>query len=235
MPAIHFIGGEKGGVGKSVLSRVLAQYCIDQAIPFIGYDTDRSHASFQRFYGAYAAHTVIDDYASLDQVAEASTAEPRREILVDLAAQTFAPLSRWIVDSGVLDVLTEAGVPVRFWHVMDDSKDSLAMLGTLFETFGGTVSYVVVLNHGRGRDFKAFQESVLKSTALSFGAKIVELRALHEASMRKIDHFDASFWAAVNQRSGDHALGLFERQRVKVWLAKTYEDVAPIIGPAATP
>lgn len=29
MAHIHFIGGEKGGVGKSLVARILAQYLID--------------------------------------------------------------------------------------------------------------------------------------------------------------------------------------------------------------
>ena len=102
MAAIHFIGGEKGGVGKSVVSRVLAQYFIDHHLPFVGFDTDRSHATFQRFYGAYAAHTVIEDYASLDRIAEAITSEPSRQVVVDLAAQTMpSAATRWIVRHAV--------------------------------------------------------------------------------------------------------------------------------------
>jgi cellulose biosynthesis protein BcsQ len=38
---IHLIGGEKGGVGKSVVARLLAQYLIDRQMPFLGFDTDR--------------------------------------------------------------------------------------------------------------------------------------------------------------------------------------------------
>lgn len=41
MASIHFVGGEKGGVGKSVAARVLAQYLIEREIPFLGFDTDR--------------------------------------------------------------------------------------------------------------------------------------------------------------------------------------------------
>lgn len=33
MSSIHFIGGGKGGVGKSLNARLLAQYMIDQQIP----------------------------------------------------------------------------------------------------------------------------------------------------------------------------------------------------------
>lgn len=233
MAAVNFIGGEKGGVGKSVVARLLAQLFIDRQLPFVGFDTDRSHATFQRFYGDYAAHTLIEDYASLDRIAEAITADPARQVLVDLAAQTMPPLSRWIGDSGLVALLAEERIPVRFWHVMDDGMDSLGLLGKLLDTYGAEVSYVVVLNHGRGADFRSFHASPAKHLALERGASIIELRRLHEASMRKIDRFDTSFWAAVNHRGGEQALGLLERQRVKVWLARTYEDLARVVDPPA--
>lgn len=233
MSAINFIGGEKGGVGKSVVSRVLAQFFIDRQIPFIGFDTDRSHATFRRFYADYAAPTVIDDYSSLDRIAEAISEDPGRQVLVDLAAQTMPPLSRWIDDSGLIALLAEERIPVRFWHVMDDGKDSLALLGNLMATYGSSVDYVVVLNHGRGGDFRAFHESPIKEIAVEKSATIVELRKLHEASMRKIDRFDTSFWAAMNHRGGEQGLGLLERQRLKVWLARTYEDLSRIVVPDA--
>ncbi len=38
MSQIHFIGGKKGGVGKSVLARLLAQYLIDRELPFRAYE-----------------------------------------------------------------------------------------------------------------------------------------------------------------------------------------------------
>jgi hypothetical protein len=228
MASVNFIGGEKGGVGKSVVSRLLAQYCIDQEIPFIGFDTDRSHASFQRFYADFAAHTVIDDYASLDNIILAITEQTNRQVLVDLAAQTMPPLQRWLEDSDVIALLKESSVPVRFWHVMDDGMDSLALLDKLLATFGANVSYVIVLNYGRGANFSSFNASQAKVRALELHAKVIELRRLHETSMRKIDQQNASFWFAINSRGGSDALGMLERQRVKIWLAKTYADIASI-------
>jgi len=90
------------------------------------------------------------------------------------------------------------------------------------------VSYVIVLNHGRGSDFSAFHASPAKQLALENRATVIELRKLHEPAMHQLDLSDASFWAAVNAR-GDGALGLFDRQRVKVWLNKTYADLAGLI------
>ena len=93
MTRVHFIGGEKGGVGKSVVSRVLSQYFIDHKIPFLGFDTDRSHGSLLRFYADFASPVVIDRYEGLDSIVEAAVADPERRIVVDLGAQTqrFTP------------------------------------------------------------------------------------------------------------------------------------------------
>jgi len=79
---IHLIGGEKGGVGKSMVSRLVAQYLIDRAIPFLGFDSDRSHGALLRFYAGYASPVVVDRYESLDAIAEAAVEEPERRILV---------------------------------------------------------------------------------------------------------------------------------------------------------
>ena len=71
MSSINFIGGEKGGVGKSVTARLLAQYLIDKDRPFTGFDTDRSHHSFNRFYADYASPVVVDSFEGLDLIVAA--------------------------------------------------------------------------------------------------------------------------------------------------------------------
>lgn len=234
MSSLNFIGGEKGGVGKSVVSRVLAQYFIDKGRPFTGFDTDRSHTSFTRFYADYASPVIVDSYEGLDLIAtafeETSTDGQEKSVIVDLAAQTAAPLTRWVKDSDVFSVLAEMGVTVNFWHVADAGKDSVDLLGRLVNTFGDGPNYFVVKNMGRGSDFSQLDESSALEKALTLGARLITLAQLHEASMRKIDRQNASFWSALNNRSGDDTLGLLERQRVKNWLKKTYDtfDALPL-------
>ena len=228
MASINFIGGEKGGVGKSVLSRVLAQYHIDKEKPFVGFDTDRSHSSFIRFYSDYAHPTVVDSYESLDAIANAVEQKPDQNVIVDLAAQTFAPVARWISDSNFFEAFSELNAAVNFWHVMDDGKDSVDLLGRLFDTYGRAANYVIVLNYGRGNDFSIFKRSAEHQRAIDMGATIIELPRLHDACMRKIDQQNTSFWAAANNRAaGADALGILERQRVKAWLRNAYETLLP--------
>jgi hypothetical protein len=226
MSSLNFIGGEKGGVGKSVAARALAQYFIDKNLPFTGFDTDRSHTSFTRFYGDFAAPVIVDTYEGLDLIVgefeEPDTDGKLKSVIVDLAAQTAAPLSRWIKESDLLPMLAEMGVTVNFWHIADAGADSVDLLDRLVNTYGAGPNYIVVKNHGRGTDFSQLDASIAMKKARSLGATVVILDQLHEASMRKIDRSSASFWAAINTTTGPDALGKLERQRVKTWLRTTY-------------
>lgn len=226
MPSLNFIGGEKGGVGKSVAARLLAQYFIDRGQPFTGFDTDRSHTSFTRFYAGYAAPVIVDTYEGLDQIAAVFEEPPvdgkSKNVIVDLAAQTAAPLSRWVRDSDLLSLLAEMGVTVNIWHMADAGRDSIDLLDRLLNTYGAGPNYFVVKNLGRGSDFSQLDQSPALKKALALGAQVVTLAQLHEASMRKIDRRNASFWAATQSSTGPDALGLLERQRVKTWLKHAY-------------
>ena len=224
MSSLNFIGGEKGGVGKSVAARVLAQYFIDKGRPFTGFDTDRSHTSFTRFYSDHASHIIVDTYEGLDLIAGVLEEKPiegvQKSVIVDLAAQTAKPLAHWIKDSDVLSLLAEMGVTVNFWHLADAGKDSVDLLDKLINTFGPGPNYIVVKNLGRGADFSQLEESAALKKTLALGGCAITLGQLHEGSMRKIDAQNASFWSAANNPG---VLGILERQRVKSWLRNTYE------------
>jgi hypothetical protein len=232
MTSLNFIGGEKGGVGKSVTARLLAQYFIDNGQPFTGFDTDRSHNSFTRFYADYAAPVIVDSYEGLDLLVGAFEDPPidekQQSVIVDLAAQTAAPLARWIKDSDLLALLAGMGVQVNFWHLLDAGRDSVDLLDRLVTTYGAGPNYIVVKNLGRGSDFSLLHESAALRRALQLNARVISLPQLHEGSMVKIDRNDLSFWAAVNTTTGPQALGMLERQRVKTWLTTAYAALADL-------
>lgn len=224
MANVHFIGGEKGGVGKSVVARLLAQYMIDHQIPFLGFDTDRSHGALTRFYSGYASPALVDRYEALDAIIEAAIEQPDRRVLIDLAAQTHDPIVKWMDESSVLDLAAENGVGIFYWHVMDGGKDSVDLLKRLLDRFGDRLKYVLVLNQLRGDDFGILGRSGEKARAEELGAKLVSVRRLHENAINKIDAASSSFWAAKN--AGEAAgLGLMDRQRVKTWLRDAYAEL----------
>lgn len=218
MSTIHFIGGEKGGVGKSVVARLVAQRCIDQNLPFVAFDADGSHGALLRHYAAFARPIDLTRFESADEVVTAAT-DAEQRVIVDLPAQSERFVSTWMKDAQILDLAAECQVAVVFWHVIDDGKDSLTTLQKLLDQHGGKARFVIVKNHGRGRDFSLFDRSAVRQQAESRGAHILDLPSLFAPVMQKIDAHDASFWAAAhNPAFAPESFARMDRQRIKVWL-----------------
>jgi hypothetical protein len=226
MAHIHFIGGEKGGVGKSLVSRLLAQHFIDRELPFLGFDTDRSHGALLRFYAGYASPVLVDRYEALDSIIEAAIEQPDRRLLVDLAAQTHDPLVKWMDESGVLEMAGESGFEITYWHVMDSGRDSVDLLKKLLDRFGARLGYVLVRNQMRGDDFSLLERSGEQERAEALGARTVSIKHLSDTIIQKIDGSSSSFWAAQHDTEKSRTgLGMMDRQRLKMWLRDAHQQI----------
>ena len=223
MGRVHFIGGEKGGVGKSLTARLLAQYFIDNQLAFIGFDTDQSHGTFSRFYTDFASPIIVEDFDSLDQIVITAEEHPDIDIIVDLAAQTSRKLEQWIQDSGIFDVFAELSYQVFLWHIMDDGADSMRLLDSLLQKHQhADVQFIIVCNMGRGENFDAAKQSSTFAKAKERNAKFITLNKLQSRLMQKIDFSNYSFWAAANNTE---SLSITERQRIKVWLNNSFSEL----------
>lgn len=225
MSRIHFVGGEKGGVGKSVVARLLAQYYIDNAVPFTVVDADRSHPAMMRYYSEFSNAGNLDSFEGADPIMQLALDADQR-VLVDLPAQSDRFLQNWMVKNGIVELATENNVQITFWHIMDDGKDSIGLLQTLFDKYTTSVNYIIVKNMGRGVNFDAFEKSEVRILADQLGAKVMTLDELHKPTMHKIDLLNASFWSAINNTKD--GLGIIERHRVKVWVRNAYKEFTRI-------
>lgn len=224
MGRIHFIGGEKGGVGKSLVARLLAQHFIDRNIPFSAFDTDRSHPSLSRYYADFTTGIEVERVDHLDRLLETAAEFRNQRVLVDLAAQTAPALARWIEDSQLVEAARELDTQLAWWHVMDAGRDSTDLLGQFLDRFSGSIPLVLVLNEIRGERFDLLEESGALAAAKEIGAKIVHLRKLSDDTMRRIDARGASFWAALHPADDAPSLGLLERRRLKSWMDQITEQ-----------
>lgn len=229
MKTIHFIGGEKGGVGKSVVARLLSQLFVDRSQPFVALDADRSNPALVRYYADFAQRVNLDQLDSADVILE-SALESERTVLVDLPAQSHRALQRWFEEADVLAYARETGVQFVFWHVTDGGFDSVSHLDVLLDTLGGAAQFVVVENQGRSKDFSQFDASSVRERVLGLGGKIVKLPELDPAVMYKIDRFGSSFWAAIHSAEGPRALSSLERRRAKVWLERSHAALEPAVA-----
>jgi len=226
MSTVHLVGGEKGGVGKSVVARLLAQSFIDRSLPFAALDADQSHGSLARAYADFSQRIDLTRLESADQILDRALGADRR-VVVDLPAQSHRALRRWIDATDVLTYAREMDVRIVLWHVTDGGFDSVAHLDQLVDDFGDSVEYVVVKNEGRSKDFSQLEASPVYARLTALRARFVTMPELDPVIMYKVDRFGTSFWAAVNGADPERAFSPLERRRAKLWLerAKAALDV----------
>ncbi len=227
MSTLHLVGGEKGGVGKSVMARVLAQYFIDEQCNFAAVDADTSHGALARYYGDYTQPVDLDSFSSADQIMDRALGADRR-VVVDLPAQSVRKLAEWIRSGDVVGLAREMDVRLVFWHVTDGGYDSVQQLQRLVDDFGDAFSYVVVQNHGCSSEFAQLLSSPTMSEVLRLGGRTIELPKLDNAAMYEIDRHGSSFWAAANIPDGERALSAMQRRRTKLWLSSCYHALVPV-------
>ena len=171
---------------------------------------------------------LIDHYESLDAIVEAATENSERRILVDLAAQTQRSLTSWMDESQLLEVAPELGLNIRYWHVMDNGKDSVDLLERLLDKYGQRLRYVIVQNQLRGDEFSILRQSGQLERAQGWGADVIRLARLQESTLTRIDAASTSFWVATQPDDKSARLGVLERQRLRNWLKNAYDEIARV-------
>jgi hypothetical protein len=221
MSTLHLVGGEKGGVGKSVVARVLAQYFVDEQVAFAAIDADTSHGALVRYYADYTQSVDLDSVSSADQIMDRVLAADRR-VVVDLPAQSGRKLREWIESGDVVTFAKEMDVKLVFWHVTDGGYDSVQQLQRLLDDFSDAFSYVVVENQGCSSEFGQLRNSITATALFERAGRIIQFPKLDAAVMYEIDRTGSSFWAAANIADGERALSPMQRRRAKMWLSHCY-------------
>ena len=124
MPQVDMILQGKGGVGKSFIASLIAQHCKGLGVETVCIDTDPVNATFSG-YKAYGVSRIElfdgDDIDPLrfDELVDAMMQAPEGSVVtVDNGAATFVPLCAYLLESGAVGVLREAGRGVRFHTVV---------------------------------------------------------------------------------------------------------------------
>jgi hypothetical protein len=229
MSHIHFIGGEKGGVGKSVVARLLAQWFVDRSIPFAAVDGELAQRALVRYYGDFTQSADLASPESADQIMDRALGAERR-VLVDLPAQSARSLEAWMAGANVIEFAKEMGIGLSYWHVSDGGFASVGEIERALKLLRNQVQHVVVKNYGRSKDFSQFDESDAKQRLDELSGRVLEVPELDPATMYRIDRFGLSFWAAIHRTDGDTALRPLERQRVKLWLDRCYAQLDQLDG-----
>lgn len=159
--SVNLILQGKGGVGKSFVSSMLAQYFLDyKNIDFIGADTDPVNKSFAGIDRLNVAQINIMENMNIiqskfDDLFERIINLNESTFVIDNGAATFPPLIKYIDDNGIIDMFDEMERPVFIHSIIvggQSGNDTLQGLLSLFELIekSRNVNLIIWLNEFQG-------------------------------------------------------------------------------------
>lgn len=128
--SIHFILQGKGGIGKSFICAVLAQWLQTQTEELHPYDTDQENTTFKHYKAIGAEHIPVMnesrtiDAKRFDALIEKLLATDTGISVIDNGANTFSPLLAYLVENDVISFLQDSGKKV-FIHTVVGGGDTL--------------------------------------------------------------------------------------------------------------
>lgn len=174
-PAVHLTLQGKGGVGKSFVSSLVAQYLLGKGEAITCIDTDPVNATFEGYKALKARRIELIEEGNVlnqrkfDEMMELILTEPGT-FVVDNGASSYLPLSSYMVENGVVEMLGEAGKSVVVHTVVTGGQaiaDTLNGLHALCSNLPSDARIIVWLNEFFGdihKDGKSFEEMRVYST-----------------------------------------------------------------------
>ncbi|EPL0286174.1 P-loop NTPase [Proteus mirabilis] len=168
MKQVHFTLQGKGGVGKSFVSSLIAQYLRASGNPVTVIDTDPVNATLAGYKAFNAERLELMEGGSLiernfdkliEQVVEVDT-----NFVIDNGAASFIPLSYYIAENDAINLIGENGKQVIIHTVITGGqaiRDTLAGFASLVEQMPGNAEIIVWLNEFFGdieAEGKTFEE-----------------------------------------------------------------------------
>ncbi len=226
-PAVLLVGADKGGVGKTTVARLLADYLIGKNVPTRAFDTETPRGTLKRFHGDMTE--VVDITATSDQMKildTLNTAQVKVSI-IDARAGSFAGSLRALRDIGFLEAVREGQFTFIIFHVLGSS---IASLDEIAETapYAADAHYFLVKNHVNDTTFFEWDPATYShyfSKTRSAGE--VTIPKLSEMAYEQVDIAGAPFSAFVANRGADgrpatHSFVL--RGYVRTWQRKVNDE-----------
>jgi hypothetical protein len=224
-PAIILVGADKGGVGKTTVSRTLLDYFTAHQTPTRAFDSEAPKGTLKRF------HPDITDVVDVTQVADQmrifDTLSDASVTVIDVRAGLLSPTLRALRDIGFLDAVKKGQFTFLVYHILGSS---IASLNEIEDTaqFTTDAKYFLVKNYFNNTTFFEWDQAT-HSNYFSKLKEAVEISIpkLNEMAYEQVEVASVPFLTFVANKGtrGEAANYSFVlRGYVRHWLGNVWAE-----------
>jgi hypothetical protein len=238
MKKVHFIMQGKGGVGKSFVASLLAQYHLEKSLPVVCVDADPINATFSRYqaFGAKQFDLMENnevELAKCDELIE-SMLEEDSHFVVDTGVASFLPMCNYLIGYGAVESLAEAGKTVVIHTIVTGGQamlDTLENFSRLASQLPEAIEMMVWLNEHFGpvsakdkefEQMKAYQEHGQRIQGI---IRLPKQESLFGRNVKTM----LEKWLTFDEAITGHDFRILERQRLTMVRRSLFEQMSAVM------
>jgi len=226
-PAVIIVGADKGGVGKTTISRTLLDYFIAHQIPIRAFDTESPRGTLKRFHPEVTE--VVDMTLIADQmkIFDTLNSADASVTVIDVRAGLMSPTLKALRDIGFIDAAKKGQITFAVFHILGPS---IASLDEINETaaYLGDAKYFMVKNFINNTHFFEWDEATHSSYFKQIkNAVEVVIPKLNEMATEQVELASVPYltFIANKKQSGEPASYSFVlRGYVRHWLGNVWAE-----------
>jgi hypothetical protein len=226
-PAVILVGADKGGVGKTTVTRTLLDYFVAHNVPTRAFDTESPRGTLKRFHPDVTevvdVTTIPDQMKIFDTLADAEA----KVTVIDVRAGLLSSTLRALRDIGFLDIVKKGQVTFSVFHILGPS---IASLDEIAETaaFVGDAKYFLVKNHINNTNFFEWDPATYDSYFRKIKDAVeISVPHLNEMACEQVELASVPFLTFVaNKNAGGEAAAysFVLRGYVRHWLGNVWGE-----------
>jgi len=228
-PRLILTHGEKGGVGKTTVARLIADFLNSRNSSYRAFDAEGTTGQLLRFHPAETAAVNVASAATIAPVLD-YLMEPggKRLALVDLGARSGEEVKGWLYRGGALEEAEASRLGITVVYVLGGAVDSVGHLKECFGALGRDVNYIIVKNFGVAGKFDVYDQSNVRKDLLAAGAREIAIPSLDGAVYQSVDRASIAFSAFADGQSAH--FGFTERRYCRSWLRECFTALGEVVS-----
>lgn len=235
MAKIHMVLQGKGGVGKSMIAAMIAQYKASKGNTPLCIDTDPVNSTFEGYRALKVQRLNIMDgdeinTRNFDALVE-QIASTQNDVIIDNGASSFVPLSSYLIGNQVPALLQDMGHELVVHTVVTGGQaflDTLNGFSTLARQFPSECVFVVWLNPYWGpieHEGKGFEKMKAYTDNKARVSAIIQIPALKEETYGRDFSEMLQDRRTFDESLADSTLTIMTRQRLKLVKAQLFQQL----------
>src|ERR1700728_3052817 len=226
-PAVIVVGADKGGVGKTTVSRTVLDYFTAHHVPTRAFDSESPKGTLKRFHPDVA--DIVDATAVADQmrIIDTLSSTDATVTVVDVRAGLLSPTLRALRDIGFLDAVKKGQITFIVFHILGSS---IASLNEIEETgpFVTDAKYFLVKNFINNTSFFEWDQATHASYFKKLkDAVAITIPKLNEMAYEQVELASVPFLTFVankNQKAEAANYSFVLRGYVRHWLGNVWAE-----------